>query len=181
MIDTLATVDDVRHAGNYSERVDSKVLEFYLELTSFLFKEMIGEANYANAFAGAIVELDVVRLKRAEALLAVGFSLPAISSPTTQSGTLRTLTIGRTGQVETASFTKEVMELAANFINMGRALIPSKYYIGDEAAAIWSTVFQKVFPGLDELPTQATIFSAAEAIIQEARGDEILKEESAVD
>ncbi len=179
-VETLATVDDVRNAGNYG-RVEAGVLLFYLELTSFLFREMIGEDNYNAALADTLDELDVVRLTKAEALLAVGFSLPAVSAPTTQAGTVRTLTIGRTGQVEVASFTKEIMELAASYINMGRSLIPSEYYITEEAVAIWSAVFQKVFPGLDELPTMATIHSEAESLIQEARGDELIDEETAVD
>jgi len=173
VIVTLATQDDVKNAGNFSDRVPVGVISFYLELTSFLFQELIGEANYDDAKDdGSFTEAVKLRLRKAEALLTVGISLPAVSSPTTQSGTLQSFNIGRTVDIEVKSVTKEIMDMAANFITIARSLIPSELITTEGGQAVWCKVYQRVFPSLSETPTVADMHSDAEATIQEARGEE---------
>lgn len=172
-ITTLATETDVRNAGNYSDRVPAGVVNFYLELTSFLFRELIGDDNYTQAQEnGSLEEMVKMRLLKAEALLTVGISLPAASAPTTQAGTLQSFNIGRTVDIEVKSITKEIMDLAANYIILAKSLIPEELITEEGSQTVWYKVYQRVFPSLSEMPTTADMHSEAEALIKEARGDE---------
>ena len=173
-ITTLATETDVRNAGNYSDRVSAGVINFYLELTSFLFRELIGDDNYTQAQEdGSFTDSVKMRLQKSEALLTVGISLPAVSSPTTQAGTLQSFNIGRTVDIEVKSVTKEIMDLAANYIILAKSLIPDTLITDEASQTVWYKVYQRVFPSLSEMPTQADMHSEAEAVIKEARGDEL--------
>lgn len=173
-LQTICSIDDVRAAGNYTPKVETITVTFYLELVGIMLRELIGVTNYEKALltTSGYTELELARLKKAEALLAVGFSLPAVSSITTAQGTLAAYNFGRAGEVEVKSIAKEIMELASNYIIMGKALIPTELFVDqEEGRSVWSTVFMRVFPGLDEMPTVATVHSEAESIIQTERGD----------
>lgn len=171
-MDTIANVEKVRWAGGFDAKVSADTIQFYLDLTSILFREMIGDENYDKAVAGTLTALDNLRLEKAEALMAVAFSVPALATPIGQTGMVRMERVGVGGNIEVFSFTREVMNYAANFMNMGRRMIPEAYILDSEAyKEVWSEVVLRVFPGLDELPTQATIASEAEVLLQDARGD----------
>jgi len=174
MADTIATITDMRHAGNLGGRVSTDSLTFYLDLTSYIFREMISDTTYDKARNGQLDGNDNDMLKKAEALLAVGFSLPAIATHIVETGMLKIQTVGsRGGDLEAVSFAKEVMELAANFLNMAQHVIPTKYVVSDSYKKVWFEVVQRVFPALDEMPTIAQIGSYAEGVIQKERGDEV--------
>jgi hypothetical protein len=178
-ITTLATETDVRNAGNFSDRVSNGVITFYLELTSFLMRDMIGDTNYEAAFqGGGLSDENKLRLQKAEALMTVGMSLPAVAAPTTQAGTLQSFNIGRTVDIEVKSIAKEIMEMAANFITLAKGIIPPGMITDEGQEDVWCKVYMKVFPSLSEMPTVADMHSTAEAVIQEARGDELIDESS---
>jgi hypothetical protein len=177
-ITTLATETDVRNAGNYSDRVAQGTLQFYLELTSFLMRDMITDTVYQTAYQGGTMsESNRARLIKAEALMTVGLSLPAVSAPTTQAGTLQSFNIGRTVDIQVKSIAKEIMEMAANFITLAKGIIPAGMITDEGQEDVWCTVYMRVFPSLSEMPTQADMHSTAEAAIQDARGDEDFVEE----
>lgn len=167
---TIATVDNVRHAGNFSEKVSEDVLDFYLTLTSYLFKELIGSSNYAKAVAGSLSGDDNDKLKKAEALMTVGMALPAISTASAEAGILRSFSVGSRGELEVVSFVKEVEVLAAAFLNMSIQLAGS-YVSNISYDSVWSNVVMRMFPSLDEMPTVALIGSEAEAVLKKTRGD----------
>lgn len=171
-IETLSSEADVRAAGNFSERVSGACINFYRELTSFLLIEMIGQDNYdACKQSGGQSDAVKNRVLKAEALMTVGLALPAVSAPTTQAGTLQSFNIGRTVDIEVKSVTKEIMDMAATFISLGRSLIPVELFDEEGEKAVWYQVYQRVFPSLSETPTVADLHSEAEAVIKVARGD----------
>jgi len=171
---TIASLEDVRNAGNISQKVDAGTLQFYLDFTSFFLREIIGITRYNQAVAGSLSpSYNNVKLKIAEAMLAVGFSLPAVGVSIAEQGMLRSFsTGGRGGELETVSFTKEIMELANTFISTGHAMIPSSYISADAYKQVWYNVVMRVFPGLDEIPTMGTIASYAESLLKYERGDQ---------
>jgi len=170
---TIASIADVRNAGNYSGKVREDSLTFYLNLSSFFLKEMIGQENYEKAVSGSLPGDDNEKLKIVEALMAVGFSLPAIATVVAETGALRTVSVGgRGGELEVVSFSREITLLASHFFNLAHLIIPSVYIVSENYEQIWHDVIQRVFPGLDETPTVAPIHSYAEGVIKEARGDE---------
>lgn len=173
-VDTIASVADVRAAGNISQKAGSDTLEFYLEFTSFFLRQILGETRYDQAVAGSLSpSYNNTKLKISEALLTVGFSLPAIGVSIAEQGMLRSFsTGGRGGELETVSFTKEILELANSFISTGHAMIPSDYISAEDYKNVWYNVVMRVFPGLDEIPTMATIASYGEDLLKEARGDQ---------
>lgn len=177
IIPTIATVEQVRWAGGIDQRVDTDCLKFYLQLTSHLFRDMIGDTNYDAAINDTLEAHDRSRLEMAEALLTVGFSYPAIAAPITQVGLMKNARIGVGGQVEIFSPSKEVMEMAANFLNMGKSLVPATMFQGEAADNVWHEVVMQVFPGTTEIPTVADIGSEEEADIKTARGDYVYSEE----
>jgi len=176
---TIATIADMKNAGNLGARIDDDCLTFYLELVSYMLRRMLGDTNYDAAVAGTLdpaIHNDMI--KKAEALMATGFALPALGTKIVETGMLKIQSVGsRGGEIQVASFAKEVMELAANFINMGQHIIPDDYIVADEYKTVWYQVMQRVFPALDELPTMARMHSAAEAAIKRERGDKIYEPE----
>lgn len=173
-MDTLATIDDVRHAGNVSKRVDAETLTFYLQFSSKLMRDLLTTAVYTKALAGTLPADDIFLLKMSEALYTVGYCLPAIGTIVAEQGVLRTASVGgRGGELEAVSFVKELSLLAAHFISLAHVLIPSRYVSDARFEEGWYQVIGRVFPGLDEMPTMAPIFSYAEELLKEARGDKI--------
>lgn len=170
---SLTTTDEVRYAGNFSKKITEETLAFYLNFVGFLLQQMIGKAIYDKAAASLLSPAeDNTKLKLAEALLTVSYSLPAVGIAIAETGMLRTQAVGgRGGELETVSFAREIEELAAHFARLAFAMIPEQY-LSDNAKQVWFSVAQRVFPGLDEMPTMATIHSTAEALIQDERGDE---------
>lgn len=170
---TIASLADVRNAGNFSKKVTEETLAFYLNFTSFWLKLTIGEANYAKAVAGTLDPASYnEKLKYAEALLAVSYALPAIGVNVAESGMLRTASVGgRGGEQELVSFTREILALAANFSYMANTIIPESLITNKRYKEVWFEVVQRVFPGLDEFPTVAMIGSLEEGLIKDARGD----------
>jgi len=171
---SIASKTDVQNAGNFSQKVSDATLDFYLEFTSFYMEMMLGSTTYAAAVAGTLTPAaDVTKLKMSEALLTVSFALPAVGITVAEAGMLRTQAVGgRGGELEVVSFVKELKDLALHFATIGLNLIPETYVQSDKFKPVWFSVIQRVFPGLDEMPTMATIHSDAEATIQDARGDE---------
>ncbi len=172
-IETLATVDDVRNAGNISKRVEDVVIFFYLRFSSKLMKDLLTEAVYAKALDKSLTPSgDIYLLMMAEALYTVGYCLPAIGTVIAEQGVLRTTSVGgRGGELEAVSFVKELSLLSAHFLSLAHVLIPSTYVSDDRFEGGWYQVIGRVFPGLDEMPTMAPIFSYAEYLLKEARGD----------
>ena len=170
---TIASLDDVRNAGNFSKKLTDGSLIFYLNFTSFWLKLAIGEANYDKAIAGTLEpEIYNEKLKYAEALLTVSYALPAIGVNVAESGMLRTASVGgRGGEQELVSFTREILALASNFSYMANCMIPECLITSAKFKEFWFEVTQRVFPGLDEFPTVAMISSDEEALIKAARGD----------
>jgi len=170
---TIASLDDVRSAGNFSKKVAEGTLTFYLNFTSFWLKLTIGEANYEKALAGTLDPTSYnEKLKYAEALLTVSYALPAVGVSIAESGMLKTASVGgRGGEQELVSFTREILALAANFSYMAHCMIPESLITNKKYKEIWFEVIQRVFPGLDEFPTVAMIASDEESLIQAARGD----------
>jgi hypothetical protein len=109
--------------------------------------------------------------------MTVGFALPAVAAASVEGGTLSAYSFGRSGQVELRSIAKEIMDLASNYMIMAKALIPDSYIVIESTENVWNEVVMRVFPGLDEMPTVATIHSEAETLIKESRGDVIYTEE----
>lgn len=170
---TIASLEDVRNAGNFSKKVFDDSLTFYLNFTSFWLNLMIGEPNYNKAIAGTLSPTSFnERLRYAEALLAVSYCLPALGVNVAESGMLKTASVGgRGGEQELVSFTREILALAANFSYMAHSMIPDSLITNEKYKEVWFEVTQRVFPGLDEFPTVALIASAEEGLIKEARGD----------
>lgn len=172
---SLASVDDVRFAGNISEKVEEQTIRFYLQLASYFMYAMIGSDNYVDALKGTgscIPPVDDM-LKKAEALVAVSFALPSVSLHLSEMGAVKQMAMARGGEYQAMSYAKEIQEMAASYMTLARVLIPDSLIISENYAAIWSHVAMVVFPSLDEYPTRATIHSWAETLLQEARGDEV--------
>ena len=167
---SIASVEDVRRAGNISDRVDKEVIQFYLDIASMLFSKMVGDTTYAAAVARTEESIIIRKFKYSEALMAVGLALPALSMGAEERGMLSVISHGAGGQLEKFSFVKEVQELAATFMNMAQQ-ISSGYIIEDGYENVWYQVIQRVFPALDEMPTIATIKSEDEELIQYLRGE----------
>lgn len=169
----LATVDNVRAAGNFGKRIEEASLKFYLQFTSFHLHGVVGDDNYTKAEAGTLVPVEFnTKLKYAEALLTVSFALPALGVRVAESGMLRTTSVGgRGGEQELVSFTRELLALASNFAHMGNIMIPESLITDKKFKEVWFAVIQRVFPGLDEFPTVALLASDEEALIKTARGD----------
>jgi hypothetical protein len=171
MASTIASVEDVKRAGNISDRVETGVLEFYLNLTSMLFSEMIGSTVYAAALARTLDSSVMQKFRYSEALMAVGLALPALAMGPEERGILSVMSHGAGGQLEKFSFVKEVQELAATFLNLAQQV--SSGYITEEGyEAVWHTVVMRMFPSLDEMPTMALIGSQEELLLKAARGDD---------
>jgi hypothetical protein len=170
---TIASLEDVRNAGNFSKKIENACLTFYLTFTSFWLKLMIGEPNYDKAVAGTLDPITFnERLKYAEALLAVSYALPSIGVNIAEAGMLKTASVGgRGGEQELVSFTREILALATNFSYMAHSMIPDSLISNKKYKEIWFEVTQRVFPGLDEFPTVAMIASTEEELIKAARGD----------
>jgi hypothetical protein len=173
---TLANETDVRSAGNFSDRVAQGTIVFYLELTSFLMRDLITDTVYQTAYPdGSMSMSNKLRLVKAEALMTVGLALPAVAAPTTQAGTLQSFNIGRTVDIEVKSFAKEIMDMAANFITLAKGIIPAGMITEEGQQSVWSRVYMRVFPSLSEMPTVADMHSLAEAAIQEVRGEDFFE------
>lgn len=167
---SIASVEDVRRAGNISDRVDKNVLQFYLDIASILFSQMVGSDVY-DAAIGRTEESEVIRkFKKSEALMTVGIALPAITMGPEERGMLSVISHGAGGQLEKFSFVKEVQELAATFLNLSQQ-ISAGYIIEEGYENVWHNVVARMFPALDEMPTVATIKSADEKLIQYLRGE----------
>lgn len=174
MADTIASIDDVRKAGNISEGIDNTILQFYLDIASILFRDMITEAIYTEALADppTFTEIALKRLKITEAMMTVGLILPCLAMQPEERGILSVISHGAGGQLEKWSFAKEVEALAATFMNLGYQI--SGEYITEEGyEAVWSEVVMRMFPSLDETPTVAPMHSADEILIKLRRGDKI--------
>lgn len=170
---TLASVEDVRYAGNISAKVEDQTVRFYLELASYYMYAMIGASNYsaAKTAAGDCVAPVDDMLRKAESLIAVSFALPAISLHLSEMGAVKQMAMARGGEYQSMSYAKEIRELASSYMLLARVLIPGSLISSDNYKAIWSHTAMVVFPSLDEYPTRAPIKSWAETILQEARGD----------
>lgn len=170
---TIASLDNVRSAGNFSKKITNESLTFYLNFTSFWLQQTIGESNYAKAITGTLDPVSYnEKLKYAEALLTVSYALPAVGVNVAESGMLKTASVGgRGGEQELVSFTREILALAANFSYMAHCMIPVSLIVNAKYKEVWFQVVQRVFPGLDEFPTVAMIASDEEGLIQTARGD----------
>jgi len=169
----LASLDNVRAAGNFGKRISDESLKFYLQFTSYHLQRVVGESNYTDAEAGTLTPASYnTKLMYAEALLTVSFALPALGVRVAESGMLRTTSVGgRGGEQELVSFTREILALASNFAHMGNILIPESLITDAKFKEVWYEVIQRVFPGLDEFPTVALLHSDEEALIKTARGD----------
>lgn len=174
MSQTLASVEDVRNAGNISDRVSKDVIQFYLDISSMLFSQMVGTTVYAAALdPTSDIESGIVRrFIYSEALMTVGLSLPALAMSPEERGILSVISHGAGGQLEKFSFTKEVQELAATFLNLAQQ-ISSGYILEEGYENIWVNVVMRMFPSLDEMPTVAFIGSEEEALLQYQRGEEV--------
>lgn len=169
---TLTTVDEVRNAGNIDIKIPEPIITFYLNFSSIMLKEIIGDENYAKALANQLEGFDNDKLRMAEALMAVGVALPALANPTVIAGTTRTTRVGVGGETEVFSFTKEITSMASYFLQLGKNLVPSALVQDTETfGAIWSSTIMRVFPGIDEIPTVATIASDVEELLKDDRGD----------
>lgn len=170
---TLASVEEVRQAGNYSDRISSESVTFYLEISSYVLSAMIGSTNYGLAKVEGLDEPYNDMLKKAEACMAVSFSLPAVGIKTSEMGIIKQMAMARGGEFQNVSFAKEIMELASAFMSMANFLIPDALIQDADAyGLVWYHIVQTLFPSLDEFPTRGTIRSVQEEIIQEERGSE---------
>jgi len=169
---TLASVDDVRYAGNFSKRLEEQSIIFYLEIASYYLHGMIGAENYSDAKAGNHVAPINDKLKKAEACLSVAFALPALGIHLSEMGYVKQMAMARGGEYQAMSFAKEIQELSAAFLNMVHFLVPSDMKANDNYRQGWSYVVQTLFPSFDEHPTRATLHSYSEAVIINARGTE---------
>ena len=170
---TLASVEDVRIAGNLSGRILEDSLRFYLEIASYYLSGMIGSDNYDAARKETLDAPYNDMLRKAEACMAVSFALPAVGVKTTEQGIVKQMAMARGGEYQNMSFAKEIRELAESFMSMANFLIPTELIADTDAYnLVWYHIVQTVFPGLDEFPTRGTMHSAAEEVIQEARGTE---------
>jgi len=171
MAETIASVEDVKQAGNISERVDIKIIQFYLEIASTLFSRMVGVSVYAEAIS-ATPTLDSAVIKsfmKSEALMTVGLVLPALAMSPEERGLLQVISHGAGGQLEKYSFVKEVQELATTFMNLAQQ-ISQAYIIQEGYEHVWSKVIMRMYPSLDEMPTVGMIASEEEALLQARRG-----------
>lgn len=174
MADTIASIDDVKKAGNIAEGIDKEILQFYLDIASILFSEMITDTVYQEALADPAT-LDAIVLKRfmiTESMMTVGLILPCLAMQPEERGILSVISQGAGGQLEKWSFVKEVEALAAVFMNLGYQ-ISSTYITTEGYEAVWSEVVMRMFPSLDEIPTVAPIHSADEILIKIRRGDKM--------
>lgn len=171
MAETVASVEDVRRAGNISDRVDVEVLQFYLEIASTLFSQMVGITVYAEAVADPpTLDEDILgKFKKSEALMVVGLVLPALAMSPEERGLLQVVSHGAGGQLEKFSFVKEVQELATTFMNLSQQL-SQDYIIEKGYENVWHKVIMRMFPSLDEIPTVGMIKSEEEALLQAQRG-----------
>jgi hypothetical protein len=175
---SLASVEDVRQAGNYSDRIKDGSITFYLEISSYVLSAMIGSTNYGLAKSESLDVPFNDMLKKAEACMAVSFSLPAVGVKTSEMGIIKQMAMARGGEFQNISFAKEIMELASAFMSMANFLIPDDLIQDADAyGLVWHHIVQTLFPSLDEFPTRATIRSAEEEIIQEERGSEAYVED----
>jgi hypothetical protein len=135
---------------------------------------MIGSSNYSDAKASTgncTAPIDDM-LKKAESLIAVSFALPAVALHYSEMGAVKQMAMARGGEYQTMSYAKEIKELAASYLGLARVLIPTSLISSENYDSVWSHTAMLLFPSLDEYPTRATIKSWAEALLQEARGDE---------
>lgn len=170
---SLASIEDVKRAGNISDRVSTETLQFYLEIASMLFSEMVGSTVYAAALSRdeSQTESSIIRkFKKSEALMTVGLALPALAMMPEERGLLSVISHGAGGQIEKYSFVKEVQELAATFLNLAQQ-ISAGFIVEEGYENVWYNVIQRMFPALDEMPTVATIKSVDEELIQYLRGE----------
>lgn len=167
---TLANADDVRKAGNLSDRVDVDSLQFYLDIASYYMVGVVGSTNYSSAMKGDLDAPQNDMLRKAEACVAVAFALPAVGIKISEMGAVKQMAMARGGEYQNMSITKEIMELASSFMNMANFLIPSSVIVNETAVQAWYHVVQTVFPSLSEFPTRADIKSYEEEVIQYARG-----------
>jgi len=175
MTETIASVDDVRRAGNISDRIDVGILQFYLDIASISLSEMVGSTIYEEAIKDSST-LEAKALKRlmiTEALMTVGFILPCLAMQPEERGILSVISHGAGGQLEKWSYVKEVNELAATFLNLAYQ-ISSEYISTEGYEGVWSQVIMRMFPSLDEMPTVAPIASEEEILIKIRRGDEVV-------
>jgi len=171
---TIASVDDIKRAGNVSDRVSTETLQFYLGIGSMLFKEMVSPTVYAEAIARNLDSIVIQKFKYSEALLSLGLAIPALAMSPEERGILSVISHGAGGQLEKFSFVKEVQDLAATFLNLAQQL-SSGYIITAGYEAVWYNVIQRMFPALDEMPTVATIESNQELLLKAKRGDELFQ------
>lgn len=171
MAETIASIEDVKLAGNISARVDNGTVQFYLEIASTLFARMVGLSVYAEAITTppTLDSLVVRSFMKSEALMAVGLVLPALAMSPEERGLLQVISHGAGGQLEKFSFVKEVQELAATFMNLAQQ-ISQAYIIEEGYELVWHQVIMRMFPSLDEIPTVGMIGSEAEALLQAKRG-----------
>jgi hypothetical protein len=174
MADTIASIDDVRLAGNISDRIEEDILKFYLDIASILFSEMITDTVYQEALANpATLSATVLKkLMITEAMMTVGLVIPCLAMQPEERGFLSVISQGAGGQLEKWSYVKEVQELAATFMNLGYQ-ISGEYITTEGYETVWAEVVMRMFPSLDEIPTAAPIHSADEILIKIARGDEM--------
>lgn len=170
---TLASTDDVRYAGNFSQKLSEDSVVFYLEIASYYLYDMVGATNYGAAKAGTLDPPQNDKLKKAEACLAVAFALPALGLHLSEMGFVKQMAMARGGEYQSMSFAKEIQELAAAFLNMVHFLVPSDMKTADRYKLGWSYVVQTLFPSTDEHPTRAPIASYSESVIMNARGTEL--------
>jgi hypothetical protein len=163
---TLATAVDVIRAGNLSKKIDEGTIEFWIDVAAFMLGEAVGVELYAYAVANITY---YPKLIKAETLMAVALCLPSIAIVSSTSGFMRSLSMGSNGYFEVFSFTKEVIALSNFYSSMAQQFM-AEYITDENQHFVWSKVVQRVFPGLDEYPTQGTIRSADEGDIQGYRG-----------
>jgi hypothetical protein len=175
MADTIASIDDIRHAGNISSRVEDEILNFYLDISSILFSEMVGSTVYLEAIGDppTLTAIALKKLKISEALMTVGLILPCLSMQPEERGILSVISQGAAGQLEKWSFVKEIDALAATFINLAYQ-ISGEFITAEGYETVWSEVIMRMFPSLDEMPTVAPIHSDEEILIKIRRGDEVV-------
>lgn len=168
---TLATEEDVLQAGNFSDRISSESVTFYLRIGSYFVSGVIGATNYLSAKKQELDEPYNDMLRKAEACVAVSFALPALAVKTSEMGMVKQMAMARGGEYQSMSFAKEIQELAGAFMALAYFLIPSSLIQDAESyGQVWHHTFQVLFPTMDEFPTRATIHSYSEGLIQTARG-----------
>ena len=167
---TLASVDDVRNAGNLGDRIAEGTIRFYLQTASYFMVGLVGTDNYGEALSDTLDAPDNDRLRKAEACMAVSFAMPAIGVHLSEMGMIKQMAMARGGEYMGQSFAREISELAASFMNMAQFLITSDYVTEERYNLVWHHIVQNMFPALDEHPTRAPIKSYAEGVIQDARG-----------